>query len=145
MHQAELTTILEELGVPEGGWRAVALLPLVEVAWADGRIQRAERAVIDAAVEGLGLSAPERAAVDVWLEVRPDSVELARGRRALLELAHRDPDDTAFDGILGRCEAVARAAGGLFGVAFAVSEEERLALRDIADALALGPSDLRIG
>ena len=37
---------LKELRVPREAYRVVALLPLVYVAWADGKIQKSERDVI---------------------------------------------------------------------------------------------------
>lgn len=42
------------------------------------------------------------------------------------------------DSIESQCEAVARAAGGLFSVAFTVGEEEKKALRAIREALRPG-------
>ena len=42
----ELTAALTRLGLDATNWRAVSLLPLVEVAWADGRIQVAERKLL---------------------------------------------------------------------------------------------------
>ena len=61
---------LQELKVPREAYRVVSLLPLVYVAWADGKVQKAERDVIlrIAREQGL-LDHGGDAALERWLTV----------------------------------------------------------------------------
>lgn len=126
------------LGVDADTFRAIALLPLVHVAWADGAIQEAERSVISTvAVDRFGLSPPARALLDQWLTHRPSDAYMARARRALFALGRlpQVPSGPGTrDDVLDLCQRVAEAAGGLFGFR-AVQAEERAALAAIADAM----------
>jgi hypothetical protein len=110
---------------------AFALYPLVEVAWADGKLDRRERdAILEAAVaagierHSAGYEALEAAMADgptearrkVWfayakdLAGRLDPVERRRVREDLVR----------------RARAVAEASGGLFGVARISTAEQRI-------------------
>jgi hypothetical protein len=46
MKGTALSAALDELGVDRDNFRVLALLPLVYVAWADGKVQSAERSLI---------------------------------------------------------------------------------------------------
>jgi len=142
MTDEQLHRELAQLGVDRDTWRAVLLLPVVQVAWADGEVQTAEKARIleMAHAEGL-LDGPGGDVVRRWLERPPDAATLARGRRVLVALVqrHRGPgadlDDDALEQVEARCLEVARAAGGLFDLVFTVDESEQKALRAISTAL----------
>jgi hypothetical protein len=131
--RAELTW----LGFDERSWRALALLPLVDVAWADGAIQPEERALIKGlAADRYRLEPEGRALLGGWLAHRPTDDYLRRGRRALLALAHgpaplavATPED-----VLALCAQVADAAGGVFGY-WRTAGAERAALETIAESL----------
>ncbi len=142
MNDLELIAELHALGLDADSFRAVALLPLVEVAWADQSVQAQERKSILLIARGHDLL--EGRAADVvksWLEVRPSDEAFARGRRVLATLAHRktglgaDMPVHVTDTIVDLCAVVAESAGGLFGVFFTVSAEERRAIKRITDHL----------
>ncbi|HHO50786.1 MAG TPA: TerB family tellurite resistance protein [Deltaproteobacteria bacterium] len=143
MTDGELTTALANLGLNRSNYRAVALLPLVEVAWADGRIQRAERELIARIAQRYGLE-PGDAWLERWLERRPSATLFLAVRTVLLALMSRrgqdpgTPDDPV--ALLALCLRVAEAAGGLFGLAFTVSPRERACIEEIASHLVLGPA-----
>lgn len=138
MNDSELAMALEKLGIGPESLSAVMLLPLVQVAWADGRIQPAERLRIAEIARGYGLGG---GAWERWLTERPSEEELLLGRRVLVALAlrHRGPSADWGPQVLReveqQCVDVARAAGGLFGVAFSTSDGERQALSQIAATL----------
>ena len=139
MTDPELEALLGTLGVDASTVHLVAVLPLLEVAWADGELQPAERDAIEAFVARSGeVDEASAALVGRWLDQRPSDADLALGRTLLGELAQRSGGVAAkvgpgtVDEVLGYCETVARAAGGLFGRAFTVSAEERWAIRRIA-------------
>lgn len=142
MTDTDLIEALGELGLDATNFRLVALLPLVEVAWVDREIQPAERDLILHAARAQGVEeGPAREILDRWLASRPDDRTFARAREILAALVQR-PDASGValpkgsaDAILDLCEHVASAAGGLWGVAFTVSAEERQAIRRIATAL----------
>lgn len=108
---------------------ALALVPLVEVAWVDGRIQPKERqAVLEAAAEsGIETGSPAYELLSDWLEHRPDPVLVQSWREFVSGLCAELGDDarrTLELDVMGRARRVAEAAGGLLGVA-SVSGAER--------------------
>ncbi len=134
---ADLRRQLRSLGVDRDTWRVVTLLPLVEVAWADGRVQAAERArIVRLAQDSEALEGDGRLILEGWLSYRPSPAYFARGRGVLLDLLAR-PEAQAFqvDDILDACLGVAEAAGGLFGVVATVEPEERALLAKMAREL----------
>jgi tellurite resistance protein len=134
---------LAELGLDERSFRAVALLPLIEVAWADHEIQPAEKKHILEVAKGHGLLSGRGAmALQRWLTERPTDYELTVGRRVLVRLARKrdglgaDLPEHALDTVVEMCVQVAEAAGGTFGLFWRVSPEEKDTIRAIADAIA---------
>jgi hypothetical protein len=129
---------LMELEVRGETMAAFALYPLVEVAWADGKLDRAERdAILAAAVrdgieagspsyemlESLMADGPTEARRKVWFAYAKDLV----GR---LDPAERR---TVREALLERARAVAEASGGLLGLGRVSAKEQRI-LDAIAEA-----------
>jgi hypothetical protein len=145
MTDAELRDALARMGIREQDLRAVLLLPLVEVAWSDGRMHDTERAVILKTARSYGLVASPAAEVLAgWLAAPPSAETRQLAHRVVVALSERFQGPTAdlgafvLDTVEAHCEAVAAAAGGLFGVAFTVGDAERKALREIREALRPG-------
>jgi len=150
MTDEELHRELALLGVDRTTWRAVLLLPVVQVAWADGEIQTAERARILQMAHDEGLL--DHAGGDVvrrWLERPPDAAFHARGQRVLVALVqrHRGPgaelDAGTLEQVRARCLAVAKAAGGLFNLVFTVDDNEKRALDAISRSLVSAHDEAR--
>lgn len=141
MTDEELLVELEALGLDRGSYRAVLLLPLIQVAWADGRVQASERELILRVALDRGVLGEAGTVLDNWLEQCPDSEMLARGRRLLvaLTLRHRGlgselgPD--TLDTVHQQCVQVARAAGGLLDTFFTVDPSEHQVLAEIRAGL----------
>lgn len=138
----QLLRTLKEFGLNEHNYKAICLLPLVEVAWADGKIQDAERAFIRDIAEGhelLGRGGQE--VVDQWLASKPDADFYVRGRELLVKLAFRkrglgaEIPKRAVDSVVDFCSLVAESAGGLFDLYWTVSASEKKAIRLIAEHL----------
>lgn len=134
---------LDALGLDNESYRAILLLPLIEVAWADQEIQEKERETILGYGEGNQLLAGSaRDVVEDWLTNRPSDDFFERGRAVLVALAHdreglgRDIGPGTVDAIVEYCEVVAESAGGLFGMFFQTSQSEQLAIRNIANHIA---------
>jgi tellurite resistance protein len=140
MEDAELHEVLVHLGIDEDSHRALALLPLVQVAWADGTVQEEERALISTlATERYHLWEEGRRVLENWLRYRPSKAYLERGRQALLALVSRAPeaiDPDTLEDVIALSEHVATAAGGFFGL-LRVEASEREALAEIAAALSV--------
>ena len=139
MNDAELKSHLEYMGIDDQSFRVVALLPLVQVAWADGAVQDGERKlIVDLAQRHFQLDAGASQLLDGWLTFRPTDAYLSKGREVLVELARRSSGPhvtpTTLQEVIDFSLEVARAAGGLFGIG-AVDAQEKTALEEIASAL----------
>lgn len=128
---------LIELKVGPSTLAAFGLLPLVEVAWADGKVDDKEkRAVLDAAKQS-GVTA---AAVDVlghWLADEPAKVLFETWKQYISAVVeHLTPEDRVLmrDEVLGRARAVAEASGGFLGLGHKVSKAEKQVLDRISKA-----------
>ena len=129
---------LKYLGVDEASLPVLALLPLAQVAWADGVVQEEERAKILELAHKLKLNDHAELLLSGWLTHAPSQTYIERGRRAMLVLTKADVGLTLDDALLGDViefsKAVAQAAGGFFGFR-TVGAEELEVLEEIADAL----------
>lgn len=137
MTDAELANALKTLGMDAVSWRALPLLPLVQVAWADGSVQEAERELIlSLADRRFHLEDEGTRMLRNWLHHPPSSAYVARGREVLLALCERDGElrREKLADVIAFAKDVARAAGGFFGFG-AISSEEASAIDAIAEAL----------
>lgn len=127
---------LIELGITPDTAPAFEALPLVEVAWSDGRVDADERWRVLAAATafGLELGRPAHAQLELWLTRRP-AQELIEAWHlfAASGLTRREAAARARR-VLEEAHAVAAATGGLLGYG-AVSGPERAAVSRIREAL----------
>ena len=133
----ELSRELAELGFTPETVKLLPLIPVLEMAWAEGEVTAAERKMVVDAARGRGIEAGGTADRQLaeWLDRRPDdSVFRNAGRMisALIESGGRF--DITPDDIIKDCEAIADASGGLFGIR-RVSSEERATLSRIASEI----------
>ena len=132
MTDAELLGTLNSLGLDETSYRALILLPVVQVAWADGRVSPAEHKRILRAVDDEFDMKPEaRQALNGWLAYKPSDAFFDLGIRALAVLALRIKGMSLIEDNVNRWKTlaneVAKADGGILGL-FSVSSEERNAM-----------------
>lgn len=125
----ELLDALIELGVEAETLVAVSLVPLVEVAWADGAIQDTERAAILKAAEERGVTpgGPTHDLLENWLKTKPEERLLEIWNDYIRELMGSLGDEAGGQlktSTLGRARAVAEAAGGFLGLG-SISAAER--------------------
>ncbi|MFQ5995279.1 MAG: hypothetical protein ACE5K1_09290 [Acidiferrobacterales bacterium] len=118
---------------------ALCLVPLVEVAWADGSVDDEERDAILAAAEATGLARASASGrlLHAWLEARPNPEVLAAWKGyvgALSATLSAEAKDALKRELLGRARAVAEAAGGFLGVGNKVSKSEQAILDELAQA-----------
>lgn len=136
MNDRELTDELQAFGIDAGSRDALVLLPLVWVAWADGVIDAAERAVILSVAEAhVHLGAEGARTLGNWLAFQPDRARVERAAALLVALDHRVRGRERED-LVDFCRRVAEASGSLFG---RVGAPEREAIELVAHSLAVAP------
>lgn len=136
-HKEVLDRILA-LDIDHDTFAALTLVPLVEIAWADGKMDRREReATLRAAGEiGIDTDSPAYELLDHLLEQRP-SLELMRTWKAyvheLCSAMQPSERDELKANVLGRARSVAEAAGGFLGSS-KISDAEHAILDELTEA-----------
>ena len=130
---------LEELGFTPGTIALLPLVPVLQVAWAEGGISGAERKMIlDLARQrGIGAGSAADVRLTEWLDERPSEDTFRKASRligAMLDHPVATGPQVSAEELIHYCEQIAAASGGLFGIG-KVSTEERAALEQIARGL----------
>lgn len=134
-----LLTKLTDLGISAGTLRALQMIPLIEVAWADGKVDPPERDAIlkSAAEHGIETGTDEFALLEGWLGERPADrlletwVQYTQDICSTLDPGERD---TLKHELLDRAQEVAESAGGLLGLGRKISAAEQEMLDRLAAA-----------
>jgi uncharacterized tellurite resistance protein B-like protein len=134
---ADLLNHLISIGFSADTLAAIALVPLVHVAWADGKVQAKEREAIlkAAAAKGIGKEDPAAQMLSAWLnESGREPTELfATWKQYVSSLAAALKPEQLIkleQQITGFAREVASAAGGFLGIR-SISQAEERALNDI--------------
>lgn len=117
---------------------AMALLPLAEVAWCDGEVTVEEHhAILRAASEyQIDSESVMYKLLQSWLKQRPSPESLAAWKNYVKALcATLEPQTIAKmkEGVVGRAEKIARAAGGFLGFGSKISAQEQECLDCLAE------------
>jgi hypothetical protein len=139
IHNPDSLADLEALGFTP---RTIALLPLIpvlQVAWAEGGVSAAERGMIVALARSRGITAGSEADQQLreWLDRRPSEDTFRKASRligAMLDRPQGAEIQMSADDLIKCCEQIAHASGGIFGIG-SVSAEEKTALQEIAAQL----------
>ena len=129
IHDLEVLEELVDLGITARTLTALSLVPLILVAWGDGRIQTEERRAIDRALSDQGVEGAAHELVVQWLKEAPGPQLRAAweaATRALLAKMEPGHRKRFAEELLERTRAVARAAGGLLGLGAICSKEREL-------------------
>lgn len=132
---------LQELGFTADTVILLPLVPVLELAWAEGGITPAERQMLVSVARTRGIA--EGSAADwqltAWMAVRPAPEVFAKAARlisALLSSGSGVAQGLTAEQLVQYCEQIASASGGLLGLPIrAISMEERNLLTRIADDL----------
>jgi uncharacterized tellurite resistance protein B-like protein len=126
---------IKKLGFDGDSARVFDLLPLIHVAWADGAIQKEERAAILRVLEERGVEPNSEAfrTVESLLEEPPSDAYMRQSLAILQELT---------GGLSGRageivdlCIEVAAASGGFLGIGKRIGTKERQLINEIVAQL----------
>ena len=134
----DLIDRLVAIGIHAETLAALTLIPLVEVAWADGHVDDRERAAILKGAESSGLEhgSPSLELLLIWTQDRPAPDLLTSWKsyiRALCAELSTEQKNHLEERIIGRARTVAEAAGGFLGLGSKVSKEEEAVLRELRE------------
>lgn len=138
LSDASLLDRLVALGIRADTVEALVLVPLVEVAWADGTMDPREReAVLRAAASvGIAKESPGYDLLEAWTHARPAPELMESWRSYIRTLGRELSADHRWhleEQVMGKARAVAEAAGGFLGLA-KVSKAEEAVLSDLEAA-----------
>ena len=130
---------LDALGFTPDTISVLPLVPIVEMAWAEGGITPAERALLItfARERGITEGSPADRQLSDWMARQPSADVFARATRlirAMLDTGSPIGGKLTADDLIKYSESIASASGGLLGIG-KISTEERATLAKIVDAL----------
>lgn len=136
---------LAELGITPETVPVLHLVPLFDVAWADGEIQDGERVLLNEAADAYGITeGPARELFESMLSAPPSSQLVAASTAFISSLLHVLPEDEAAvakGNLVDLSIRVADACGGVFGLWGRIEDSERAALNRVAERLSEGHPD----
>jgi hypothetical protein len=135
----EVLSDLQALGYTPETVMMLYLVPVIQIAWAEGGVSQKERDLIVKAARSRGITegTPCDQQLNLWLSTRPSDEMFEKSLRAirtLLQAQTADARDASEKDLLSLATAIASASGGIVGFG-AVSAEERQLLSHINDEL----------
>ncbi|MEM9453421.1 MAG: TerB family tellurite resistance protein [Myxococcota bacterium] len=140
----DLAARVKALGFSGDSARVFDLLPLVHVAWADGSVQKSERAAILRVLETRGVAPGSEAflLMESLLEERPSDDYMNQSLAVLKELLAQGDGDRGAQ-LVDLCQQVASSAGGFLGLGSKISTEEREMIEKITGHLGDGAQSFK--
>lgn len=138
IRDAKVLDQLIALNISPASLASLTILPLVEVAWADGELSPGERTAVLGAADGQGIKpgTPNYAVLESWLNKRPSPrlleawISYIQSLRTLMK--HEELTGLQNE-LLNRAQKVAGASGGVLGIG-KISAEEKAVLAKMRDA-----------
>ena len=133
----EVLKAFEEAGYDRDTVQVLHLVPILQVAWVDGEISKAERAEIlkIAAARNVAEGSPAHAKLLSWLEAPPSPQFFERTMEIIGRLLQIFPDEkreSLQSDVMAASLAVAAASGGFLGLGGKVSTDEKYLLEKCA-------------
>lgn len=137
----KLIADLVEFGFKRETISLLHLVPLIELAWANGSVTSRERSAIVEAARSRGVveGTMADAQLTAWLDVRPTDEFFASATRAIRGFLTALPAEDWQAGItdlVACCTSVAMVSGGILGLGSKVCDRERAVLERVAAELA---------
>ena len=126
-------------GIRQQTLASVGLIPLVAVAWADGKVDQRERDAILKAARETGMS-DDHSSMDLikgWLNTKPGPELLAAWKVYVRELRKTLTPaslEQVRSSVVGRAQTVAEAAGGFLGIVNTVDASEKSVIKELNQA-----------
>jgi hypothetical protein len=132
----QLLQELQDLGFTPETVGLLPLVPIIQIAWAEGGITKAERELILRLARSRGVEVGSAADQQLteWMTNRPAEDVFVRARRlirAMLDSGSAPTADLNAHDLVKYCEEIASASGGILGIG-RISAEERALLSSIA-------------
>ncbi|MBF0122871.1 MAG: hypothetical protein HQL21_05645 [Candidatus Omnitrophica bacterium] len=139
IHNSKVLDKLIELEISPQVLASMALVPLIEVAWADGSVSDEEReAVLAGAHEnGFEKGSVDYALLQNWLQSPPSDKLLDAWMhyvQGACEIMSAQERNSFKKDLIGRARKVAEASGGVLGLALKISPKERAVLKKMESA-----------
>lgn len=140
MELDRLRASLKHLKLDDSNYKVLKLLPLVYVAWSNGRMDAAqEERIIELAHNHFQIGRRGEELLRNWIDEQPSMEYIKEGLHDILLLAHA-PDEWGFEldelqGLLSHAEQMAHLSASALNVESPVDEREKRALEDIATEL----------
>jgi|SRR5687767_10765003 len=131
---------LLELGYTRETVALLHLVPLVQVAWAEGNVSKRERELIMEAARARGIQVGSAAHKKLaeWLERRPTDGFFQKTLviiQAILGALPEDQQEGSKRDLVAYCTRIAEASGGILGLGGKIDDAESALLRKIAASL----------
>jgi hypothetical protein len=136
----EILQALQELGYTRETVALLHLVPLVQVAWADGHVASREREhILDVArIRGIQTGHPAYQQLADWLNHRPPDELFQKTLRLIRDLLQALPPEqreASTRDLVSYCTQIAAASGGLLGLGRRISDQEHSVLEQVAAEL----------
>ena len=111
------------------------IVPIVQVAWAEGGVSAAERDLIVKFARGRGIAAGSAAdtQLSAWMSARPSEEVFTRAGRLIRAMLDSGGAGLNADDLVAYCENIASASGGVFGIGKISGEERALLSKLVSD------------
>ncbi|MGH9764358.1 MAG: hypothetical protein ACREDR_48795 [Blastocatellia bacterium] len=138
----EILDHLQEMGYRSDTIALLFLVPLVQVAWAEGVVTKRERELVlkVAASRGIQESSPAYRQLVGWLDQRPSEEFFEDTLRVISALLAEEPAARSQNDqrdLVSYCTQIAKVSGGILGIG-AISSDERTVIEHIVRELAYG-------
>jgi hypothetical protein len=117
-----------ELGFDRETSRIIHLVPIIQIAWADGQIQSKEREKVLEFATAAGIDSDSGAYdfLELLLEKQPSSLFFERTNQVIAHMLADGGSAVQKDDIVEHARSIASAAGGFFGFGSVQEEEQKL-------------------
>ena len=139
IHDEAVLDRLIELKIEPETIAAIAVVPLVAVAWADGKVQEEESKAIMAAAQAAGIQPQDGRypMLEHWMNKRPSSQLIEAWEHYIKDICRRldkqEVEELKHD-VLSLARRVGQAAGGFLGIGNRLSVAEQVVLERLEKA-----------